>query len=54
MRLFLCLACLIALALNGQTPLAIALLAVAAILAALSWALEPVVAWMEGVAESLD
>jgi hypothetical protein len=46
MRLFLAFICLALLWTNGLPWLAVSLLATAAILAALSWALSPLVRWM--------
>lgn len=47
MRLFLAAACLLTLTLNGLPWVAVALVATGAILAAVSWALSPLVAWLE-------
>jgi hypothetical protein len=47
MRLFLAFICLALLWTNGLPWLAMALVATAAILAALSWALSPLVRWLE-------
>jgi hypothetical protein len=43
MRLFAAAACVLLLIVNDQTPLAVALLATAAVLAAVSWALQPLI-----------